>query len=552
MIAGAIGISSSAIVTKMLVELRRLDNPETPADPRHHRHRGPLPGAVPGRPRAGARARPRAPARRVAAVRQGGRLPGRARSLLARFGAPSWARLLDTDDDELLVVTFVGHRPAGRRHRATALGLSDAIGAFLAGLVIAPTVGGGPRAEAGAARCATRSPPSSSSPSACPSTRPTPRIGGRCPRWPAPRPLVRADPGRRHRSPPGIHDWDRMAAANIGLTTLARGRVRVDPRRSLAVAAGLDRRMAPFVALYVLVLAVGPARHPVGHPRRTHACSVTRRLIRTPELARRLEHPDGVLKYAGRSRRARHQGTSSGVEVVAALADHCRTRNRSRTSAERVAHHVHRRRGWSSPPAPAPRPATAGTARRGGTPRRRTRTRRRGVWAKISRATSERNALSPHCVSRYLPSSTTRVSRLMARPPISRTPPGPHEGGGVVVAAAADHDVPAVLDLLEQVEDLVGRVGQVGVGERHGAPPGRQHRRRAPPRPCPGSPAGATHLVGARGLGQPGGAVVRAVVDHDDLERRRRSSTLVQVGLRQAAARCRRCGPPAEGRHDHR
>ena len=56
--------------------------------------------------------------------------------------------------------------------------------------------------------------------------------------------------------------------------------------------------------------------------------------------------------------------------------------------------------------------ATAGSARRGGTPRRRTRSRRSGPTEKISRATSDRNAFSPHCVSRYWPSSNGVVATL--------------------------------------------------------------------------------------------------------------------------------------------
>ena len=48
-IAGVIGISSSAIVTKVLVELPAAGQPGDPAHPGHHRHRGPVPGALPGR-----------------------------------------------------------------------------------------------------------------------------------------------------------------------------------------------------------------------------------------------------------------------------------------------------------------------------------------------------------------------------------------------------------------------------------------------------------------------------------------------------------------------
>jgi CPA2 family monovalent cation:H+ antiporter-2 len=55
-----------------------------------------------------------------------------------------------------------------------------------------------------------------------------------------------------------IGGHDRQAAANIGLTVLARGEFSLI-LASLAIGAGLDGRLAPFVGTYVLVLAVlGP------------------------------------------------------------------------------------------------------------------------------------------------------------------------------------------------------------------------------------------------------------------------------------------------------
>jgi CPA2 family monovalent cation:H+ antiporter-2 len=51
---------------------------------------------------------------------------------------------------------------------------------------------------------------------------------------------------------------DRLAAANVGLTVLVRGEFSLI-LASLALAAGLDARLGPFTGLYVLVLAVlGP------------------------------------------------------------------------------------------------------------------------------------------------------------------------------------------------------------------------------------------------------------------------------------------------------
>ncbi|MGH9138836.1 MAG: cation:proton antiporter [Acidimicrobiales bacterium] len=55
-----------------------------------------------------------------------------------------------------------------------------------------------------------------------------------------------------------LQGFARNAAANIGLTVLGRGEFSLI-LATLATAAGLDARIGPFVALYVLVLAVlGP------------------------------------------------------------------------------------------------------------------------------------------------------------------------------------------------------------------------------------------------------------------------------------------------------
>jgi len=55
-----------------------------------------------------------------------------------------------------------------------------------------------------------------------------------------------------------MHGFGQRAAANAGLTLLGRGEFSLI-LATLAAAAGLDRRVGPFVALYVLVLAIaGP------------------------------------------------------------------------------------------------------------------------------------------------------------------------------------------------------------------------------------------------------------------------------------------------------
>src|SRR6478735_2211657 len=94
-LAGAVGISSSAIVTKILVEMHRLTNRETRL----------FLGIV---------------------------------ALVARYGASLVGRVIGAEQDELLTVCFVGLAVlvAGI---AEEVHVSDAIGAFMAGLVLAET-----------------------------------------------------------------------------------------------------------------------------------------------------------------------------------------------------------------------------------------------------------------------------------------------------------------------------------------------------------------------------------------------------------------------------
>ena len=247
-IAGVIGISSSAIVTKVLVELRRLANPET---------RLILGIIVIEDLFLAVYLAALAPVLGQAeSVGDALLLFGRAvafllaLALVARFGGRFVTRLVKTDDDELLVVSFVGIAllTGGTAH---ALGVSDAIGGFMAGLILGAT-----------------------------------RMAKRVERLVLPlRDTFAAvfffafglsiDPGDAT-SVVGpvlaavvlscalamlaggvaarLHRLDRLAATNIGLTVLARGEFALI-LVSLA-AAGLDRRLPPFVALYVLILAV--------------------------------------------------------------------------------------------------------------------------------------------------------------------------------------------------------------------------------------------------------------------------------------------------------
>ena len=95
-------------------------------------------------------------------------------------------------------------------------------------------------------------------------------------------------------------------------------------------------------------------------------------------------------------------------------------------------------------------------------------------------------------------------------------PARPHQRRRPVVAPAADDDVPALLDGLEDGDELGRRVGEVGVGEGDGPAAGRRHtgpdgRALAPILRLPHDP------IRAGGTGPVGGAVVRPVVDDDDL-----------------------------------
>jgi monovalent cation:H+ antiporter-2, CPA2 family len=251
-IAGAIGISSSAIVTKLLVELRRLSNPET----------GVILGIVVIEDLF--LALYLALLQPVLGDAEGfwnafGEF-GKAFAFLvvlgavARWGGQLVGRLVATDDDELLTISFLGLAVlvAGI---AAQVGVSEAIGAFMVGLVLAEST-----------------------------------VAERIGRLVLPlRDAFAAvfffvfgltiDPGDvvEVAGPIAIavvvtlilnlaagvfaariYGYGPRAAANIGFTILARGEFSLI-LASLAVVAGLDPRMGPFVAGYVLILAIaGP------------------------------------------------------------------------------------------------------------------------------------------------------------------------------------------------------------------------------------------------------------------------------------------------------
>ncbi|MGH9025569.1 MAG: cation:proton antiporter, partial [Acidimicrobiia bacterium] len=175
-------------------------------------------------------------------------------ALVARYGSKYVARIVDDREDELLTILFLGLAVlvAGL---ADQLGVSDAIGAFAVGLILAETV-----------------------------------VAERVGRLVLPlRDAFAAvfffafgltiDPGDAGfvAVPVAIavvmsmvlnvvaglavartNGYDRRAAANVSLTILGRGEFSLI-LATLALAAGLDPRLGPFVALYVLVLAIlGP------------------------------------------------------------------------------------------------------------------------------------------------------------------------------------------------------------------------------------------------------------------------------------------------------
>jgi K+:H+ antiporter subunit KhtU len=248
-IAGAMGISSSAIATKLLTEFRRLANPEShlvlgiivvedvflalylailqPVLEDDH----------------GASASLLSIGKAFAFLL--------ALALVARFGGHAVARLITSDNDELLTICFVGFAllVAGV---AEHVGVSEAIGALMAGLVLAeaPAIG----------RIETLVRPIRDTFAALfffafgvvidPSE--LPKVA-----WP----IVLAVVITALATALGavivarLRGFDRVSAANLACTILARGEFSLIVA-TLGVAAGLDERLGPFVAGYVLVLAL--------------------------------------------------------------------------------------------------------------------------------------------------------------------------------------------------------------------------------------------------------------------------------------------------------
>ena len=256
-LAGVIGISSSAIVTKVLMETGRLGRPESTL----------ILGIIVVedvflalylallQPVLGA----------ADTIGEAAQQFGVALAFLlvltatARWGARVVGRLVETRDDELLIVTFVGLAvlSAGIAEK---LGVSDAIGAFMIGLILGSSQAGPriqnlvhPLRDAFAALFfftfgLSIDPGQVAGVLGVIAIAVLLTIVGN---------VVAGSLSAR------IYGFGRAQAAYVGLTVLARGEFAL-VLAALAAASGLDPRITAFVAGYVLVLAVlGPLA--VGH-----------------------------------------------------------------------------------------------------------------------------------------------------------------------------------------------------------------------------------------------------------------------------------------------
>ncbi|MEU6452004.1 cation:proton antiporter [Streptomyces sp. NPDC046979] len=251
-LAGVLGISSSAIVTKILIDLGRIGRPETRLilgvivveDIFLALYLAALQPIIAG-------------AQGFAEIAlQAGKAFGFLLVLAAaaRYGTRLVGRLIETRDNELLVISFLGAAVlvAGV---SEVLGVADAIGAFMVGLILAGTPSGPrirelvhPLRDAFAAifffafglaidpgDIASVAGPVAA---AAALTIVMNIAAGLC--------VAR------------LYDYGAQPAAEIATTLVARGEFALI-LAAMAAGAGLDERLAPFIAGYVLVLAVlGP------------------------------------------------------------------------------------------------------------------------------------------------------------------------------------------------------------------------------------------------------------------------------------------------------
>ncbi|WP_411079044.1 cation:proton antiporter [Streptomyces sp. cmx-18-6] len=248
-LAGVLGISSSAIVTKILVDLGRIGNPETRPilgiivveDVFLALYLAALQPILSGADSLSAM------------LIDGGKAFGflLLLALAARFGTKLIGKLMNTKDDELLVISFLGAAVfvAGVSEM---FGVADAIGAFMVGLMLGSTTSGErilklvhPLRDAfGAIFFFAFG--LSIDPGDLPSVF-----------WPvlAAVILTLAMNVAAGLAAARVYDFGSQATANIATTLVARGEFALI-LATMAAAAGLDKRLSPFIAGYVLLLAV--------------------------------------------------------------------------------------------------------------------------------------------------------------------------------------------------------------------------------------------------------------------------------------------------------
>ncbi|MEU6645625.1 cation:proton antiporter [Saccharomonospora sp. NPDC046836] len=251
-IAGAIGISSSAIVTKLLVEARRVRNPESRLimgiivieDLFLAFYLALLQPVLSGADDLGAALADFAKALVFLLVL----------AALARWGGRVVSKLFGSTDDELLTVCFVGVAVLGAAV-AEEVGVSDAIGAFMVGMML-----GGSKLAPRIHKLVLPLRDAfgalfffifglSIDPAAVGTVVVPVLIAV------ALTVVLNLAAGAFAAK---LHSFDRQAGVNVGLTVLTRGEFSL-VLATMATAAGLDARVAPFVAGYVLLLAIiGP------------------------------------------------------------------------------------------------------------------------------------------------------------------------------------------------------------------------------------------------------------------------------------------------------
>lgn len=248
-LAGVLGISSSAIVTKTLVDLGRIGNPETKPilgiivveDVFLALYLAALQPVLAGADSMGS------------AMVQIGKAFGflLVLALAARFGTKVIGKLFATKDNELLVISFLGAAVlvAGI---AEEFGVADAIGAFMVGLILGNTTSGDrirelvhPLRDAFGAIFFF-----GFGLSIDPGDLPTVLV-----------PVLVAVAITivmnvvAGLSAARIYGFGAQPAANVATTLLARGEFALI-LATMASVAGLDPRLSPFIAGYVLILAV--------------------------------------------------------------------------------------------------------------------------------------------------------------------------------------------------------------------------------------------------------------------------------------------------------